>query len=100
MYEEPVVRVCEFLRGLVGDFGEDDGGEGGRGGGGCAGGGMFSENGGFVGDADAGDVVSIENTHECGMLRGWDGILEDRAGGFRGGGHDYSRAACWLFMKP
>ncbi len=54
MDEVRVVGVGEFLWGVVGDFGEDEGGEGG-GEGGC-GGGVLSEDGSVVGDACAVNV--------------------------------------------
>jgi len=52
-----VVRVGEFLGLVVLDFGEDEGGEGGGLGGG--GGGVLGEDGDSVGDAGAGESVSV-----------------------------------------
>lgn len=54
---EVVVGVSEFLRRVVGDFREDEGGEGGRGGGGR--GGVFREDGGGVGYACTGVGMSV-----------------------------------------
>lgn len=48
------VCVGEFLRGGVGDFGEDEGGEGGGIGAGGGGGGVLAEDCGAVRDAGAG----------------------------------------------
>lgn len=47
------MSVCELLRGLMGDLGENDRGERRGGGGGSAGRRVLGENGSFIGDTNA-----------------------------------------------